>query len=114
MKKKLYKMLAVVLSIIFFTQTFTLGFQVAASGAGTEQQGTVIDDGNFLTPDTETANLPETDTLSNENTGSPELVGEVESLRDENTKHFRNADGTYTAMLYTEPVHYEKDGEWKI
>ncbi|MDR1630581.1 MAG: DNRLRE domain-containing protein [Oscillospiraceae bacterium] len=111
--KKRYKMLAVVLSVVFFAQTFTLGFQVVASDAGTEQQGTVIDDGNYLTFDAETADLPETDYLSNENTETPELIGEVESLRDENTKHFRNADGTYTAMLYPEPVHYEKEGKWK-
>ncbi|NLK40267.1 MAG: hypothetical protein GX303_08535 [Clostridiales bacterium] len=39
---------------------------------------------------------------------------EVVSLREENTKHFRLQDGTYQAVVYSEPVH-RKDtkGEWR-
>ena len=44
---------------------------------------------------------------------SPEIVGEVESLRDEYTKHFRREDGSFVAAVYNEPVHYQKNGEWK-
>ncbi len=41
------------------------------------------------------------------------VVGEIEELRTESTKHFRMSDGTYIAATYPEPVHYEVNGEWK-
>ncbi len=41
------------------------------------------------------------------------IIGEEESLRDQAVKRFRRSDGTYTAVMYGEPVHYDVDGEWK-
>lgn len=42
------------------------------------------------------------------------IMGEVEELRTENTKHYRHKDGTYTAAIYPEPVHYmDSTGSWK-
>ncbi len=41
------------------------------------------------------------------------VVGEDESLRKENEKHFRMSDGSYIAAVYPESVHYLEDGEWK-
>ena len=38
---------------------------------------------------------------------------EMVEYRTEYTKHFRLTDGTYIAATYSEPVHYEKDGEWQ-
>lgn len=35
------------------------------------------------------------------------IVGEVESLREEDTKHFRMSDGSFTAVSYNSPVHYQ-------
>lgn len=41
-------------------------------------------------------------------------VSEVESLREENVKHFRLADGTYEAIVYSQPVHRkDKEGVWR-
>jgi len=41
-------------------------------------------------------------------------VSEVESLREENVKHFRLADGTYEAIVYSQPVHRkDKEGVWQ-
>ncbi|MDQ0271353.1 DNRLRE domain-containing protein [Cytobacillus purgationiresistens] len=40
-----------------------------------------------------------------------EKVRELEELREPNTKTFVNSDGTYTTEIYTEDIHYEKDGE---
>lgn len=37
---------------------------------------------------------------------------EIISLRSEYEKHFDNGDGTITAFVSTEPLHYYKDGEW--
>ena len=42
------------------------------------------------------------------------VLGEMTELREEYVKHFRMDDGTYTAITYDEPVHYEDDnGEWQ-
>ena len=42
------------------------------------------------------------------------ILGEVEELRTENTKHYRHKDGTYTAAIYPEPIHYmDSTGSWQ-
>ena len=41
------------------------------------------------------------------------IVREVVELREESVKHFLCEDGSYIAVSYAEPVHYEKNGEWK-
>ena len=38
-------------------------------------------------------------------------VSEVENLRSETVKHFLNEDGSFTAVNYMTPVHYQRDGE---
>lgn len=41
-------------------------------------------------------------------------VAEVISLREENVKHFRLSDGTYEAVIYSQPVHRkDKEGIWQ-
>ncbi|MCH8286497.1 hypothetical protein IIB79_08235, partial [candidate division KSB1 bacterium] len=39
---------------------------------------------------------------------------EVIELRDQNTKHFRNADGTMSAIIGAGEIHYWEDGKWKM
>ena len=49
-------------------------------------------------------------------TGQPvtTVLGEVEDLREEDTKHFRLSDGSFIAVSYGMPVHYEdEDGNWE-
>ena len=42
------------------------------------------------------------------------VMGEVEDLREEDTKHFRLSDGSYIAVSYGMPVHYEdENGNWE-
>ncbi len=40
------------------------------------------------------------------------ILFEEESLREESVKHFRMDDGSYIAVQYGTPVHYEEDGKW--
>ena len=41
-------------------------------------------------------------------------VVEDKSLREENVKHFRLADGSYEAVIYPQPVHRkDENGEWQ-
>lgn len=63
---------------------------------------------------------PEEKTESVEYVGTGEngdekiILGEDKSLREETVKHFLNSDGSYTAVNYFEPVHYQEEsgGEW--
>ena len=44
----------------------------------------------------------------------PAVLGEITELREENVKHFRMDNGTYTAVMYDQPVHYiDSEGEWQ-
>ncbi len=45
-------------------------------------------------------------------TSSATILFEEESLREENVKHFRMDDGSYIAVQYGTPVHYEENGQW--
>ncbi len=50
---------------------------------------------------------------STENTASPAaILFEEEALREESVKHFRMDDGSYIAVQYGTPVHYEENGQW--
>ena len=41
-------------------------------------------------------------------------IKEVEELREENVKHFEMPDGTFKAIVYSEPVHRkDADGKWQ-
>lgn len=42
------------------------------------------------------------------------VLGEVGSLRQEDTKHFRLSDGSFVAVAYGLPIHYaDEDGDWQ-
>lgn len=45
--------------------------------------------------------------------GESAIIDEIESLRSEFEKHFLREDGSYVVATYSNPVHYEEDGEWK-
>ncbi|MBQ7789523.1 MAG: hypothetical protein IJ398_07725, partial [Clostridia bacterium] len=41
------------------------------------------------------------------------VLGENESLREENIKYFDLSDGTIKAVMYSEPIHYKNsEGKW--
>ena len=42
----------------------------------------------------------------------PTILCEDISLREENVKHFLMSNHTYRAVVYSTPVHYQKDGKW--
>lgn len=45
---------------------------------------------------------------------SSETVVELEEMRDENRKYYRMPDGSFTAVMYDAPVHFQDNkGEWK-
>lgn len=58
--------------------------------------------------------LPMSASANDESTDkvASKIVREVVELREESVKHFLCEDGSYIAVSYAEPVHYEKNGEW--
>lgn len=55
--------------------------------------------------------LPEDD---NAEVSDDDIVCEITEKRDETTKHYLRTDGSYAAVAYSMPVHYQKTGddEW--
>lgn len=51
-------------------------------------------------------------TFSNDEDFSAEILYEVEEKRDEFTKVYKKNDGSYTAMVSSEPLHFIQDGKW--
>lgn len=55
--------------------------------------------------------------INSEEENGNEIIGEtieIESLREENVKHFRLANGTFEAVIYSEPVHRkDQNGIWQ-
>ena len=50
---------------------------------------------------------------SEDNTSDAEILYEVEEKRDEYTKVYKKSDGTYTAIMTEEPLHYLYNGKWE-
>lgn len=48
-----------------------------------------------------------------ESSEEPEIVREIVEKREANIKHFEQSDGSTVAVLYSEPVHYMKNGYWR-
>ena len=61
---------------------------------------------------TETENITQEDTESESSESEPQIIGEDESRRTADTKHFIMSDGSRKAVVYGNAVHYEKDDKW--
>lgn len=59
-------------------------------------------------------NMPREDvtTFSDDKDFSTEILYEVEEKRDEFTKVYKKNDGSYTAMVSSEALHFIQDGKW--
>lgn len=51
-------------------------------------------------------------TFADDEDFSAEILYEVEEKRDEYTKVYKKNDGSYTAMVSSEPLHFMQDGKW--
>jgi RHS repeat-associated protein len=56
---------------------------------------------------------PEVSTEDKNTLEEPIALYELDDEREENVKRFLMSDHTVQAILYSEPVHYMEDGEWK-
>ncbi len=79
-------------------------FNTLPSGAASLEADTQSPGGSFkeLLPQEK----PETDI-------EYKIIHEETELREEAVKHFLCEDGGYVAVMYSSPVHYNENGEWK-
>ena len=92
-----------ILSIIITTAIFTGIFSVATPVFASEIDGLVADETVQLVGEGVTNSVE----LEADGSEGPVILDEIYSLRDEYTKVFRQSDGTYLALRYPIPVHYE-------
>ncbi len=120
--RRLFKFLSVVIVAVIVLQVFAPGITgmaaltlVDGNVPKSASKGTIISGDGAVTLSKDLASakrqVTDRDVTSGEETA---ILGEVEELRSEYAKHYRHVDGTYTATLYSEPVHYkDKNGDWQ-
>ena len=96
------KMLAIFLSVVLFLGAFSVATPVFA-----ENVTDAIEHYEFV------QNAINNPAAAEQTTPEAEITFEVEEKRDEYTKVYKKDDGTYTAVMSAEPLHYLKDGEWE-
>jgi len=101
MMKKYIKITAMVLSLLIFT--YCISFNVLAT-----------DNDSSYVSETESADSMVEDNIELVENDIVGDVVEVVEMRQENTKHFRLADGTYEAVIYPQAVHRkDENGVWQ-
>ena len=92
---RIKKFLSILLTVALCMQIVPITvFAQSRSETETEPETAVSDTAEFLV---------------NSETQPQEILDEDVSLREENVKHFRMTDGSYTAVQYSSPVHYQTD-----
>ena len=93
--KKFFRVIAFVLFAVIALQLPTFALPADYGHANETEQSDVSSDGSDPFGD------------------GARIIGEDESLRTEDTKHFILSNGTRIAAQYEVPVHYKDNGEWK-
>ena len=100
MKKMLKQFTAIAVSLAIFVTALPWH----AYALGKEESNANTDNGRAYLTDAELEGVREE--------GSEAYVlSEIESKREPNAKYYRMSDGSIMAAQYSEPVHYEKDGQ---
>ena len=103
--KRTIKIISVVLTVIMFFSVFSAANPVIAA----EVQELTTEN---TAEKAESDNITQEDTESESSESESQIIGEDESRRTADTKHFIMSDGSRKAVVYGNAVHYEKDGKW--
>ena len=124
MKSKLQKLLSLLLVLALLTQILPAAvFATEDGGAGASAVGAAAtgseDVGTASTGSGDIGAAAGKDALQAQAADAPadapaEVLFEEASLREETVKQFRMSDGSYVAVQYDTPVHYQdEDGAWQ-
>lgn len=122
--RKLTKILSAILVVVLCVQIIAPGtVAIGATPLIGNNAAMSASEGVTLTSQNNDLEVAEIDTAVSANDSTQEIsdskivtpiMSEVEELRTENTKHYRHKDGTYTAAIYSEPIHYmDSTGLWQ-
>ena len=101
------------ISVVALILALALLFQTTAGAAATTIPRT-MDETVVATSETQISENIYGGSLDLQALADEDIVGEVTSLREENIKHFRLADGTTLAAVYDSPVHKKDNaGTWQ-
>lgn len=107
--KKTVKFFALVLSVILLLQTFVFPGSAIFKSDKEISYEIPVGEGALTKMTLEQTGSAAQSPVTHEDRTRVEnslIIGEDDSLRSENVKHFRHQDGTYTAAIYPEPVHF--------
>lgn len=118
--RKLIKILSIVLVVVFCVQIIAPGATaitatpfVGNNVAKSASKGITLPSQNDNLGKIEADSIAQNINSSDKEIVTP-IMGEITELRTENAKHYRHEDGTYTAAVYPEPIHYmDSSGSWK-
>lgn len=112
--KKAIRILSVILTIFMLAQIMPVSAEPIPT-AGAQFSAREFEAAQALTPEQAAAAATETPAVEKNRIDEPvAILAEDESLREENAKHFRNENGSYTVAMYPEPVHFKvPDGAWQ-
>ncbi|MBR3639722.1 MAG: DNRLRE domain-containing protein, partial [Clostridia bacterium] len=109
MKIRFIKLIAIILTMLTFSTVCEQSLAVFADEIRNGENGA-----EWASDYTEGADLEVYDSAGNEFEAVPYIIGEDESLRTENSKTFRQSDGSFICSVYQEPVHFKNaEGEWE-
>ncbi len=101
------KILAIILSVLTLLSVFSVATPVVAADLQSVNAEEIVPaDEDKVTEELLSEEVSESS--DNELT----VIGEDESRRTADTKHFIMSDGTRKAVIYGNNVHYEEDGKW--
>ncbi|MBO5653722.1 MAG: DNRLRE domain-containing protein, partial [Clostridia bacterium] len=100
MKKKLFRIISVFLSVLMLCQLLPLAVFAAE-----------LKRDDALTAQT-TPSLSEEAAPQTAEDGEAEILGELTEKREANVKYFKMSDGSYSAYVYAQNVHYEENGRF--
>lgn len=118
--RKLIKILSIILVVVFCVQIIAPGATaitatpfVGNNVAKSASKGITLPSQNDNLGKIEADSIVQNIDSSDNEIVTP-IMGEITELRTENAKHYRHEDGTYTAAVYPEPIHYmDSSGSWK-
>lgn len=107
MMKRSLRLISIMLAIVLMMETGLRSGNIVLADPVTESVNNIQEE----IPESETVVPIESESVITEE--NPQILFEVESLREQNEKHYRLSDGTMMAAEYAMDVHYENEnGEW--
>ncbi len=101
---KTKKLLAIILTVLTLIGVFSAATPVVAADLQSANANHSAENPVFAGEDSISDEIEEAEAT---------VIGEDESLRTADTKHFIMSDGTRKAVIYGNAVHYEENGKWE-